>query len=634
MALAVELQANKTTFGDYMIVAFEGVRAAGNRARGAGSSGGVVSMSVQQGFARTREVVFLLVDSDMLNNTAEQGAGGAVSVQGAGTLVVRGCNFTGNAAALGTGGALAAAEVRNATISNSTFVRNQAGGGAAVAAAEGGSLWITATRFEDNAAQRAAGAHPPAAGAALLVLSAASLAADPALWGWAAGRSSPAGGGSGVALSGCVFSGGEAEVGGAVAVAGPLAVTADSTAFSSNAATASGGAVALARGASLRASDITAAGNVAGKDDLGGGAGGLGACDASAASASPSTDGGFLWVGPGCSAALTRAAIASSSAAGSGGAAAVGAAATLTLSASTISGASAGAAGGAVAVNGLALSVSLRSVSVRNVSADTGGFIGFLSADATATPVALRGLNLSVASARVGSMFASAASNAAFQARECAAVPPLAPRPGAAASFGKTPPCVCAAAVQFSISHTRLRRRTPFPPRPHQEPPCLACTVAGVSQAQGWGDRLATQLARITATGPTDPVRSGKGFAVSAMLQDAFGQQVRSLPGRALAVECVRAFLPGASQPFACVVSGQVQELYRCGYPLGFLLLSRASRISPRCCSRSQACRQAKEPIANIPPVFPSLPTPTATAACPSSRSSSTAHRGRWRRSS
>lgn len=525
---AVALEAAKTAFGDYMLVAFDGVLAENNTARGAEGSGGFLYVSVRQGFAKTREVLVMVLDSALSRNLAEGvSGGGALSVEGAGTLVVRGSSFAGNAAVAGPGGAVAANGDRSASFSRCGFDSNAAAaGGGAVFAAAGAALEVRDSDFSGNAAHGLAGAAP-AAGAALLVLSSPALGAEAALWGWGAAAAAPGGDAAGgasppaavsVRLSGCSFSGGQADVGGALAAAGAVSVAASATHFANNSARANGGAAALARGARLTASGLNATGNHAGASGAGASSGGAATsagllCDASSPlAASSSRDGGFVWVGPGSSAELTGCNLTASSAAGSGGAAAVGAGATLALSSVSIANASAGGAGGAVAVHGLARSVALSGVSVDGASADTGGFLGFTgSPDAAGTPLALSGLALSAVSARVGSLFAAAASAAPFS-----------------------------------------------------EPRCDACSFTAISPASGWGDRVATQLARLSLSGPAGPVRSGRGFSVSARLEDALGQAVRALPGRVLSVECAGAAAPGATHAQPCVVSGQVQELYKC----------------------------------------------------------------------
>ena len=100
----------------------------------------------------------------------DDGDGGAILIEG-GTLSISGTDFTGNAAAGGDanegGGAIFAESDAEVTVSNADFDGNtatgDAGSGGAIHA-RGGSLDVTGTTFNDNAAVRAGGAIETADG--------------------------------------------------------------------------------------------------------------------------------------------------------------------------------------------------------------------------------------------------------------------------------------------------------------------------------------------------------------------------------------------------------------------------------------------------------------------------------------
>lgn len=66
---------------------------------------------------------------------------------------------------------------------------------------------------------------------------------------------------------------------------------------------------------------------------------------------------------------------------------------------------------------------------------------------------------------------------------------------------------------------------SPPPPLRFQEPACNRCIIADV--VADYGPRVATGAAAIAISGPPGAVRRGQVFDVSAILFDAFDQNVR-----------------------------------------------------------------------------------------------------------
>ena len=147
----------------------------GNSAR---ANGGAISFSANSVIPMT------VTDSTFSNNTAVTGVGGAISYSGSGALLVQRSSFTANAASANSGGAINATSLTGAgtfTISQSTFVNNQAGGAGRGGAINKGSglLNLSYSRLVGNTAAIAANGNH----VAVIVGSTGATTLDDNWWG-------------------------------------------------------------------------------------------------------------------------------------------------------------------------------------------------------------------------------------------------------------------------------------------------------------------------------------------------------------------------------------------------------------------------------------------------------------------